>query len=701
MIPCHSKLTSEAAMNTRLNYELFSNPSETCSTSQSIPASPNVPHLCCYEHVGDSCPSSARSTTILDDNNNALFRSTYSHRHPEHGSANRRSAMFCFGSLPIILFFVVYFTLVCLGGYCFYLLEIPTERSERLRLHAAQVAFLKTHRCVTSKDLFEFLQHVLRATRMNIIATEIRNMSLYDGLDIPSDWSEKFDSPSLTELLERIGEIAGNDLKAEEEVTGNWNIDQAIFFGMTIVTTIGYGKVSPVTLWGKLFCIIFACLGIPATLVFSSVLINICMGPIRKNRDQLVRRFCRGPGMWQKNSDTRTYSHTLSLDHSAEPNLPMDPPGLPVILPPCELNTHRTIHHAVHFEHHPPNRAEVNDRPPHGPRFSGSMKYRPNDHPDATTEPPVFRAERANAMVPPISIELRKNLPTALSESRIKGVLFTTDRLLRRSYSCPDRLELGAHRWTESPDPNYLIVPTISPKSNGSLPALGRNQPQADQSPSIPNNGSSNMSNVYPATTETTSGHPSKPAQPRASLRTRTMSFNHGQTITDPQHSEFDQSDYLQHSIITSRASFARISFLAMMHFLLSKFDRALVTGLPLSTFRLERKKSCLFRARLLHCALVTFLNLLITIILPAVAFYLIEHGWSFMDAVYFCVISMTTVGLGDLVPSGYDTMLVDPSPMLTAWRWFYSAATTVYLLIGGIGSVVCLSQSSIDFAQT
>ncbi|TGZ73579.1 hypothetical protein CRM22_001436, partial [Opisthorchis felineus] len=89
------------------------------------------------------------------------------------------------------------------------------------------------------KDLFEFLQHVLRATRMNIIATEIRNMSLYDGLDIPSDWSEKFDSPSLIELLERIGKIAGQDLKAEEEVTGNWNIDQAIFFAMTIVTTIG------------------------------------------------------------------------------------------------------------------------------------------------------------------------------------------------------------------------------------------------------------------------------------------------------------------------------------------------------------------------------------------------------------------------------------------------------------------------------
>ncbi|GAA50144.1 potassium channel subfamily K member 10 [Clonorchis sinensis] len=377
MIPCHSKLTGEAAMNTRFEYELFSNFSETCSTSLSVPPSPNVPDLCCCEHVGDSAPSTATSTTILDNNNNALFRATHSHRYLDRGSATRRSAMFCCGSLPIILFFVVYFILVCLGGYCFYLLEVPTERSERLRLHAAQVAFLKTHRCVTSKDLFEFLQHVLRATRMNIIATEIRNMSLYDGLDIPSDWSENFDSPSLTELLKRIGKIAGHDLKAEEEVTGNWNIDRAIFFGMTIVTTIGYGKVSPVTLWGKVFCIIFACFGIPATLVFSSVLINICMGPIRKNRDQLVRRFCRGPGIWQKNSDTRTYSHTLSMDHSAEPNLPMDPPGVPIILPPCELNTYRTTHHAVHFEHHPPNRAEVNERPPTGPRNSGSMKYRP------------------------------------------------------------------------------------------------------------------------------------------------------------------------------------------------------------------------------------------------------------------------------------------------------------------------------------
>ncbi|TGZ57043.1 hypothetical protein CRM22_010035 [Opisthorchis felineus] len=588
-------------MNTRFKYELFSNSSETSSTSQSVPASPSPPHLCCCEHVGDSSPSTATSTTIMDTNNNALFRATHSPRYLDRGSTNRRSAMFCCGSLPIMLFFVVYFTLVCLGGYCFYLLEVPTERSERLRLHAAQVAFLKTHRCVTS-----------------------------------------------------------------------------------------YGKVSPVTLWGKVFCIIFACFGIPATLVFSSVLINICMSPIRKNRDQLVRRFCRGPRLWPKNSDTRTYSHTLSIDHSAEPNLPMDPPDQPIILPPCELNTHRTTHHAVHFEHHPPNRAEVNGRPPHGPQYSGSMKNRLNDQPDATTEPPLYRAERANETVPPISIELSGNLPTVITEgkvyeSRIRRALPLTDRLLRRSYSCPDMLELGAHRRTEPPDQNYLVVPTISPQSSGSLPSLDRNQPQANQARSIPNSGSSNTSNVYPlpTTIETTSGHLSKPPQSRVSLRPRTLSVNHGQTTPDPQHSEVDQSEHLQYSIITSRASFARISCLAMMHFLLSKFDRALVTGVPLSTFRLERKKRCLFRARLLHCALVTFVNLLITILLPAIAFYFIEHGWSFMDAVYFCVISMTTVGLGDLVPSGYDTMLVHPSPMLTAWRWFYSAATTAYLLIG------------------
>ena len=41
---------------------------------------------------------------------------------------------------------------------------------------------------------------------------------------------------------------------------------QAIFFVITILTTIGYGHFAPVTTPGRLFCIFFAIVGIPFTL---------------------------------------------------------------------------------------------------------------------------------------------------------------------------------------------------------------------------------------------------------------------------------------------------------------------------------------------------------------------------------------------------------------------------------------------------
>ena len=41
---------------------------------------------------------------------------------------------------------------------------------------------------------------------------------------------------------------------------------QAIFFVITILTTIGYGHFAPVTMPGRLFCILFAIIGIPFTL---------------------------------------------------------------------------------------------------------------------------------------------------------------------------------------------------------------------------------------------------------------------------------------------------------------------------------------------------------------------------------------------------------------------------------------------------
>lgn len=48
-----------------------------------------------------------------------------------------------------------------------------------------------------------------------------------------------------------------------------WNFANAVFYSMTLMTTIGYGHISPVTFTGKLFTLLYSLIGIP---IFSIVM---------------------------------------------------------------------------------------------------------------------------------------------------------------------------------------------------------------------------------------------------------------------------------------------------------------------------------------------------------------------------------------------------------------------------------------------
>lgn len=45
-------------------------------------------------------------------------------------------------------------------------------------------------------------------------------------------------------------------------------------------------------------------------------------------------------------------------------------------------------------------------------------------------------------------------------------------------------------------------------------------------------------------------------------------------------------------------------------------------------------------------------LSIMIMLLVSGSVFYVLNEGWSIIDALYFCVMTMSTVGYGDLLPS-------------------------------------------------
>ncbi|KAK9498573.1 hypothetical protein O3M35_003174 [Rhynocoris fuscipes] len=86
---------------------------------------------------------------------------------------------------------------------------------------------------------------------------------------------------ALEELIEEVVRASNRGVSAAQNVSGepNWSFGQSLFFSSTVVTTIGYGHVTPLSKGGKVFCMIYAMFGIPLTLVLLSALVERLMIP--------------------------------------------------------------------------------------------------------------------------------------------------------------------------------------------------------------------------------------------------------------------------------------------------------------------------------------------------------------------------------------------------------------------------------------
>ncbi|XP_051505647.1 potassium channel subfamily K member 4-like [Myxocyprinus asiaticus] len=108
-----------------------------------------------------------------------------------------------------------------LGALVFGWLESYKEECAHRELLTSQMAFLQNHSCVTDYSLREFTQKVVDAIE------------------------------------------AGVDPRNTSNFSSRWDLSNAFFFCGTIITTIGFGNISPKTKGGQLFCIFYALVGIP------------------------------------------------------------------------------------------------------------------------------------------------------------------------------------------------------------------------------------------------------------------------------------------------------------------------------------------------------------------------------------------------------------------------------------------------------
>ncbi|XP_055268230.1 potassium channel subfamily K member 6 [Moschus berezovskii] len=129
--------------------------------------------------------------------------------------------------------------------------------------------------------------------------------------------------------------------------------------------------------------------------------------------------------------------------------------------------------------------------------------------------------------------------------------------------------------------------------------------------------------------------------------------------------------------------AFALLGVPATMLLLTASAQRLslLLTHAPLSW--VSQRWGCAPRqAARWHLAILLGVMVIVCFLVPAAIFAHLEEAWSFLDAFYFCFISLSTIGLGDYVPGEAPGQ---------PYRAVYKLLVTVYLFLGLVAMVLLL----------
>ncbi|KAM6912810.1 potassium channel subfamily K member 17-like [Xenentodon cancila] len=125
----------------------------------------------------------------------------------------------------ILMLGMVYLGYVLIGGVVFYKLEGELGRRDISHILNNKQRLLKTYTCLNQEGLEDVAQTVQAASK------------------------------------------AGISLKGNYTTDGFWKFTSSAVFAATVVTTIGYGNMSPSSTVGQIFCVFFALFGIPLNMV--------------------------------------------------------------------------------------------------------------------------------------------------------------------------------------------------------------------------------------------------------------------------------------------------------------------------------------------------------------------------------------------------------------------------------------------------